>query len=185
MKPKKCQLTTKYFSLPPISTELTALTILFVGSYSAFQGFPTNALRRLVFPDPAAPQTYPNRTFRVTFPLLRSECRGFVTFKAAVVGNGGDEDGVDEKPRYARYCKVVRCESNVVMLSANEVSYNNGCDDARIIANLHCASQPCRVTAPASFEMVVSGNPCSTHGQPGDVLNKSSSSSRFSAPSWS
>ena len=52
-------------------------------------------------------------------------------------------------------------------------------------ADLHCANQPCNVTAPVSSDSVVSGNFCSAHGFPGDVLKTSSSSDALSAPSWS
>ena len=54
-----------------------------------------------------------------------------------------------------------------------------------IIADLHWANQPCKVTAPVPSDNVVSGNFCNAHGFPGDVLKTSSSSDDLSAPSWS
>lgn len=51
------------------------------------------------------------------------------------------------------------------------------------VTNLHCASQPCRVTEPVSSESVVSGNLWDAQGLPGDVPKTSSSSEGLSAPS--
>lgn len=55
----------------------------------------------------------------------------------------------------------------------------------RTNTHLHCASQPCSVTAPVSSETVVSGNFWPAHGFPGEVLKSSSSSSLLRAPSRS
>ena len=49
--------TTRYFSEPSMSTELTTLFIFFVGSYTGLNGFPANALSNDVLPEPAAPHT--------------------------------------------------------------------------------------------------------------------------------
>ena len=40
-----------------MSTELTTLIILPVGTYKVLKDFPANALSNDVFPEPAAPQT--------------------------------------------------------------------------------------------------------------------------------
>lgn len=56
-------------------------------------------------------------------------------------------------------------------------------DHEKITAHLHCASQPWRVTVPVSEAMVVLGKFWSDHGFLGAVLNKSSNSVEFSAPS--
>lgn len=50
---------------------------------------------------------------------------------------------------------------------------------------LHCASQPWRVTASASLVMVVEGKPWFSHGLPGEVEKRLSSSASFKAPSRS
>ena len=51
------KLTIRYFSDPSMSTELTTLIILPVGTYPGLKDFPAKALSNDVFPEPAAPQT--------------------------------------------------------------------------------------------------------------------------------
>ena len=53
------------------------------------------------------------------------------------------------------------------------------------LSHLHCASHPCRLTAPVSSDKLVSGNFWAAHGLPANGLNTSSSSDAFNAPSWS